>query len=401
MIVWDGIIIGGGLAGLVAGITAAERGKQVMLVAEGIGSLSFASGVIDFGDFNALRDRQDHPFSHISEDQALQSISKWQELCPFYTGSWAKGQPILTPLGEIRPAGYVPYSLAAQPLEAAREIVLIAPQGLKDFFPGLFASNLALNFPQANVTIKPLLVDKFTQHYRVGKSILPTDYARYWASMEGTDYLREFLMGTIGELAGMKEGLVLVFPGLSASFEPLLRDLLKSLTVSIVEPTIFPPSPVGMNLYQFLRKKFKDLGGEFLTNGKVEAAVIEEGYCPSISLQSHGKTLQLKAKSFVLATGGIFGGGIQVGPRTIREGIFDCPLFLPEQWTADGFLGPQPYTQTGIEVDAELHPLKSDGEIYLHNVYVCGRMLAHWDPWTDYCGGGVALTTGHRAGTMI
>lgn len=401
MTVWDGIIVGGGLAGLIAGITAVERGKHILLVAEGVGSLSFASGVIDFGDYYALRDKGGHPYSLISKDQAIESIISWQEICPFYKGSWGRGELVLTPLGETRLAGYVPYSLSAQPLQVAKRIILVAPQGLKDFFPRLFASNLAINFPQAEVTIKPLQAEGFTSQYRLGKSVLATDYARYWASQEGTDCLTEFFMEILREVAGPQEDVVLVFPGLSASFEPLLQELLVSLTVAVVEPTIFPPSPVGMDLYKFLRKKFKDLGGEFLISGKAKAAVLEDGYCRSIVLQSKGKTLELKANAFVLATGGLFGGGLQVGPRSIREGVFDCPLFLPERWTGDGFLGPQPYAQTGIEVDSELHPLKNDGQIYLHNVYVCGRSLAHWDPWTDYCGGGVALTTGHQAGIKL
>ncbi len=399
--VWDGIIVGGGLAGLVAGITAAERGRQVMLVAEGVGSLSFASGVIDFGDFYALRQKHGHPFSLISEDQVGEAISKWQEICPYYKGSWNRDELVLTPLGETRIAGYVPQSLSALPLQAARRIILIAPQGLKDFFPRLFASNLSLNFPQAEVTISSLQVEKFAPQYRFGKSILSTDYARYWASQEGTDFLRGFFIRKIRELAGLNKGVVLVFPGLSASFEPLLLKLLASLAVPVVEPTIFPPSPVGMDLYRFLRKKFKDLGGEFLMCGKAKAAVIQDSCCHSISLQSQGKILQLQANSFVLATGGLFGGGLQVGPRTIREGVFDSPLFLPESWTADGFLGPQPYAQTGIEADNELHPLKRNGQIYLQNVYACGRTLAHWDPWIDYCGGGVALTTGYLAGSKL
>lgn len=398
---WDGIIVGGGLAGLVAGITAAERGKQVLLVAEGVGSLSFASGVIDFGDYYTLRDKRRHPFSLISEDQVSIAITKWQEICPFYKGSWGRDELVLTPLGETRPAGYVPHSLAAQPLHEAREIILIAPQGLKDFFPRLFASNLALNFPRAKVTIKPLHLEEFDSQNRLGKSILATDYARYWASQEGTDYLRWFLREAVRELSGLKEGVVVVFPGLSASFKPLVNDLLVTLALTVIEPTLFPPSPVGIDLYQYLRKKFKDLGGEYLISGKAKAAVMKDGYCHSIALQSQGKTRQLKAKSFVLATGGLFGGGIQVGPRTIREEVFDCPLFLPKSWTEDGFLGPQPYAQTGIEVDEDLHPLNSDGRIYLHNVYVCGRTLAHWDPWIDYCGGGVALTTGYLAGSKL
>ena len=51
------------MAGLVAGITAAERGKQIMLVAEGVGSLSFASGIIDFGDYDTLKINEASLFS--------------------------------------------------------------------------------------------------------------------------------------------------------------------------------------------------------------------------------------------------------------------------------------------------------------------------------------------------
>ncbi len=38
-------------------------------------------------------------------------------------------------------AGYVPQSLSTQPLQEVGKIVLIAPQGLKDFFPEVFAAN--------------------------------------------------------------------------------------------------------------------------------------------------------------------------------------------------------------------------------------------------------------------
>lgn len=82
----------------------------------------------------------------------------------------------------------------------------------------------------------------------------------------------------------MKQEVALVFPGLSASFEPLLQALLVYLPFAIIEPTIFPPSPVGLALYEFLRRKFKDLGGEFLISGKAKAAVVEDGYCRSIVL---------------------------------------------------------------------------------------------------------------------
>ena len=49
----DVIVIGGGIAGLFAAITAARRGRQVLLMTKGVGALAIAGGTIDVYGYDA------------------------------------------------------------------------------------------------------------------------------------------------------------------------------------------------------------------------------------------------------------------------------------------------------------------------------------------------------------
>jgi len=124
--------------------------------------------------------------------------------------------------------------------------------------------------------------------------------------------------------------------------------------------------------------------------------------CHKVIVSSKRRDTEFCARSFVLATGGIFGGGIEVTPDSSRETVFGLPLFVPSEWTRAEFLGEQPYARMGIEVDSELRPIESRSrDVVLENVRVVGRMLAHWDPWVEYCGGGVSLASGWLAGEKL
>ena len=66
------------------------------------------------------------------------------------------------------------------------------------------------------------------------------------------------------------------------------------------------------------------------------------------------------------------------------------------------FFAPQPFAQIGVETDEFMRPLDpACGQVVWDNVHVVGRMLAHWDPWTQRCGGGVSVTSGYAAAELI
>ena len=405
---WDGIIVGGGLAGLLAGIRAAERGKRSLIISEGVGSLTYSSGVIDFGNVERLVRRENHPYALLGETVVRTGADYFQALFPDYHGNWGDVQTVLTPLGSPRKAGLIPSGLNTQVLQDARLIVLMAPKGMKDFFPEVTKANLERAYPQCVVKVHPFRLEAFEAWHVLGKSVTGMDYMKYWRSVSGMGVLKGVLNSLSLELGDEsigspeREKTVVVFPGLVSAFSKSLQEELADVPFSVVEMTAFPPSASGHNLYTALKEKFRALGGELMVGTGVKQVVLQGKRCHKIIVKSKGKDSEFSARSFVLATGGVFGGGIEVTPEVAKEMVFGLPLFVPTEWTNSEFLGDQPYARLGLEVDRELRPIDSQSnQVILENVRVVGRVLAHWDPWVEHCGGGVSLASGWFAGEMM
>lgn len=405
---WDGIIVGGGLAGLLAGIRAAERGKRILTISEGVGSLTYSSGTLDFGDVGQLVRREKHPYALLGETVVRRGADYFQALFPDYHGKWGEVQTVLTPLGSPRKAGLIPAGLNAQVLQDAGLIVLMAPEGMKDFFPEVTKANLERAYPQCVVKVHPFRIEAFEAWHALGKSVTGMDYTKYWRSVPGLGVLKgvlnslsqEFEDESIGSRERGKK--VVVFPGLASAFSNSLHEELANAPFPVVEMTAFPPSASGHNLYTALKERFRALGGELMVGTGVNQVELQGKRCHKIIVKSKGKDSEFSARSFVLATGGVFGGGIEVTPEAAKEMVFGLPLFVPTEWTKTEFLGEQPYASLGLEVDRELRPIDSQSkEVILENVRVVGRVLAHWDPWVEHCGGGVSLASGWFAGEKM
>lgn len=396
---WDGLVIGGGLAGIIAGIRALERGKKVMIVSEGTGSLVFSSGVLDFGKVEQLIKEENHPYALWGE-AIEEAFSYFLQCCPSYQGAWGRTQTVLTPLGTPRAADLLPRGLDASPLFHVNRIVLVAPEGLKDFFPEVVKANLQKEFNSSTIELKQLRISKLADWQAVGKAIPDTVYTKFWCSEKGRDSLRNWIGEMTQEMAS--ESGAVIFPGLHAAACPQVEEILTRIPWPVVEMTSFPPSAAGQALYHSLRERFKILGGELLPGSRVERVEAESGQARRAIVKSKGKEISFTAKKFVLATGGILGRGIAASPGRVRETVLELPLHVPQEWSGSRFLAEQPYAHTGVEVDHSLRPCDPvTGEALLENVLVVGRMLAHWDPWVGHCGGGVSLTSGFLAGGLL
>ena len=397
---WDGIIVGGGLAGLLAGVRASERGKRILIISEGVGSLTYSSGVMDFGEVGRLAGQGKHPYALLGETTVQAGANYFQTLFPDYEGKWGESQQVLTPLGSLRRAGMVPKGLNSEALRDAQRIVLMAPEGMKDFFPEVIKANLERAFPQGSVEMYPFRLGAFESWRDNGKSVTGMDYAKYWRSDAGIAVLKDLLNSLQKDSENQRMNVV--FPGLATGFSHSLKNVLSQAPFPVIEMTAFPPSASGQILYETLKRKFRELGGELIVGTGVKRVELRGRLCHKVVVQSKGRDTEFSAHAFVLATGGIFGGGIEVTPDSRKETVFGLPLFVPSEWTCPEFLGEQPYARMGIEVDCELRPIESQSQAaILENVRVVGRMLAHWDPWVEHCGGGVSLATGWFAGEKI
>ncbi|WP_242966876.1 FAD-binding protein [Desulfosporosinus sp. FKA] len=411
---WDAIVVGGGLAGWTAGIRAAQRGKKVLIVTEGVGTLYYFSGIFDYGDVEGLRHLPKHPYSLFDAETIDRGKRFIQELCPEYIET-NRSQYALTVLGTARQGDLMPRGMVLPDYQEQGTFVLLVPEGLKDFFPEIVESNLVREFPRWQVNVKRVHAESFAEWQRMGKSASGIDYAAIWRSKEGQNLLAQEIETIKREYqgAGSRSGrIAVVLPSLVNEYFDASRTktYVQDYSLPVIEMSSFLPSPHGRYFAEYLKHQFTDLGGELMIGARVAALTGEQvsakppKSCQEIIVQSMGKVLHLKAKKFILATGGLLGGGIKVGieRKLIQEDVFDLPLYVPQEWSTSQFFASQPFAQIGVETDSYLRPLDTNqGQVIWDNVHVVGRMLAHWDPWTQRCGGGVSVTSGCAAAEII
>ncbi len=135
----------------------------------------------------------------------------------------------------------------------------------------------------------------------------------------------------------------------------------------------------------------------------------------AIGFHAEGKTIQWvetatsarplkhRAKAFLLATGGVLGGGFN-SDHTGRfwEVVFGLPLTVPQdrtQWFRPLFFDPggQPVFHGGVATNAELQPVDAQGEIVYSNLRAAGGLLAGADPIQERSLEGIGIATGIAA----
>jgi glycerol-3-phosphate dehydrogenase subunit B len=179
----------------------------------------------------------------------------------------------------------------------------------------------------------------------------------------------------------------------------VVADLEKGLDKPVFEISALPPSIPGRRLFEGLKRAFLQAGGRLIIGGKVIDGAIEAGRVSQIRLETVNRLKPIQADNYVLATGGIYGGGLEAHQDgTITEQIFGLPVKAEtnrHKWFNKNFLSPygQPIFNYGIQVNQQLKPVNSGDIPLAENLYAVGAILAGSE-WTDgRTGDGVALAT--------
>ncbi|MEL7566261.1 MAG: FAD-binding protein, partial [Dehalobacterium sp.] len=116
---YDVIVIGGGLAGIQAALSAKNSQTEVLLIAKGFGSFYYGSGVIDL--LGATQEKLItrpwsnldnlscfHPYKILGENQVRQGLAEFYQLMeetgyPLITNDQGENFFLPTALGSIRP----------------------------------------------------------------------------------------------------------------------------------------------------------------------------------------------------------------------------------------------------------------------------------------------------------
>jgi glycerol-3-phosphate dehydrogenase subunit B len=405
----DSIVIGAGLAGLTAALRLADLGRRVLVIARGVGSTHLAPPTIDVLGFTdegvespaqALNEfaaaHPGHPYSRLAAEVIAAGIEWFKARLPAlgYRGGLEENFLLPTALGAAKPSAVVPETMVGGDLRGGGRFVFVGLR-LKDFYPSYLAENLTHG---GRVEARAIELDPPR-----GEDGGTLGLARRFEQPAFRDWLVRDLAGRIE--AGERVGFPAVL-GLQQARE-VWRELEDRLERPVFEVPTLPPSVPGIRLFEALTAELRRAGGRILIGQAVIGAKTADGRVEGVVTQAAARATTHRARSFVLASGGLAAGGIQIDSRgKVREDVFDLalaglpaangrPRFLPT------YLDEQPLDRVGVPVDDRLRPTDADGRPRFENLHAAGATLAGAVPWREGSGNGISLATGYATGTIL
>lgn len=426
----DLLVIGAGLSGLMAAYSAAKAGMKVKVIAKGLGTIHWTPATIDvFGyplgeeqeaiqrplDYiDQLNDSDPgHPYALLGRQRVEAALNDFLALAeeiglPYGGAASGRGNNLMlpTPAGAARPTYLAPQGQLGGDLSRSEPMVIVGFQGLRDFYPQLIAENLSNQGYPARAAFLPLgLLTERHDSNSVQQAQGLDDPSRRARLAEG-------LRGLVRK--GERIGLPAVL-GLHEHMKAL-ADLEKQAGAPVFEIPTLPPSVPGTRLFMALREKLYSMGVRVESNMEVinsqtttRQQTSGDGVASQVvwvATETSSRPLKHRASKFVLATGGILGGGFNSDHTgKVWEVVFDLPLTVPRQrsrWFRPQFLHPEghPVFNGGVVVNRQMQPCSADdpGKVIYDNLWAAGNLLSDDNPILQRSMEGAAIATGMAAG---
>jgi glycerol-3-phosphate dehydrogenase subunit B len=407
------LVIGAGLAGLMAAVTAVKAGARVRLIASGWGQQLVAPGwisVCDRADDDVIAEvrgyaalHPDHPYALADDDAMVHSVDAFRatmkELGLPYDIRKKDGHNmrLITMLGAVQRVMMAPRGLANGDLTDIKgPVVLVGFKGWRDFNPDLAAGNLC----ERGIDASAVWIDP--PPWRDYWDMWPSDIAHQFDQPEfRAEIARQLKKPTQG---AAKIGFPAVL-GLDHHCEALV-DLQEQIGTTVFEIPTLPTSVPGLRLNNILRRWLLRQGVRFQIGHPVVSGIIEGQRVKGVEVESVGHRTPFYADHIILAAGGLYNGGILSDESgRLWEPIFDLPVQTPSGegrsgWYHDTLLierGHPIHRETGIRVNNHMRPLDQNGNPVFENLYAVGHMIAGFNPLTDGCAEGIALATAYKA----
>jgi glycerol-3-phosphate dehydrogenase subunit B len=415
------VVVGGGLGGCWAAVTAARAGLQVALVRRGPAATAVSSGALDLvppaeaGDPGGwlgrlARDAPDHPYvaGGAAPPPPLELEAEARRLAAELAGAGLRlrvglQRPALLAAvtGQLRRAGVVVESAGAGDLEDAGRVAVAGIRGLlrvdAPAVAAAIAERLGDGVRARAVSLDPDLpgVDE-----SLAGDLDDATLARAVEAPGGAEALGAALRAALADGEVELALLPAVF-GLEDA-DAVRARIEVAAGMRVAELLSPPPSAPGWRLARAAEAMARRAGVEIVT-GTVAGVRCGERRATAVR-SADGETLSCEV--LILATGKFLGGGLTGEPRP-REPLLGLPLFAgglalealsPRDLVERTRFAPQPFLGAGVRTDAEGRPVDRFGAPVLDNLLACGALLAGLDTTLRGGGLGVAAWTGARAG---
>ena len=443
------LVVGGGLAGITAAITAAREGADVRLVSHKASTMRQASGLIDAlgyvpatepakplregpptagrnldpdewpdpegpltDPFEAVgRLPEDHPYRLVGADALREGLDLFDDLVgdAYLGGHTDRNALVPTFGGSVKPTARYPAAAAAGVASDDRPTLIVGFRSLTEYDARAFADRLraaGVPFDVAGVEVE------FAEAFRADAKT--TRFAKALDRDEAIDGTpaREALAKAVGphlhdvvdDEGGVDRVERVGFPAFLGDDRAaeVRSDLADRLGADVFEIPMGPPSLPGLRLEDMLYDALDDAGVRFETGTPaVGYETDDDDRVDHLVMDRKGNEIPYGAEAVVLATGGLVGKGLDSDREGVREPVLDLHVPQPSdryEWFVDDAFGEQPYARFGVRPDDRLRPLDADGGIEYDNVRVAGAVVGGADVAREKSASGVSLATGLVAG---
>ncbi len=411
---YDTIVIGAGLAGLVAALGRLERGERVLVLAKGNGATHWAAGCVDILDgaddplaaaVGLAAERPDHPYALAGAPALEAGLARLRAACEAagypLVGSPGRTLRLPTAVGALRPTSLLPATMAAgeaRQLGDGRPTLIAGLHELRDFFPPLIAANLRTQGFAAEGVYLELPPTERRREFG------PMIFARLFERADFRAQIGAQLAALVRRGGYARVGLPAIL-GLRRATE-VVRDLQARSGALIFEIPTLPTSVPGARMFHALEDAVVRAGGSVQIGSWVLRGEGAGDQLLAVYSEAAAREQRHTARRWVLATGGVAGGGLRAAPTgELRETALGLPVRAPvgrADWFAQRFLDEagHPIFKAGVAADSSLRPLDAAGRVVYANVAIVGSALAGFDPIREGCLEGAAVATGYAAGQL-
>jgi len=357
------VVIGGGLAGIIAAATAVKYGGKVTLVTSGAGTLGMSGGSVNLQGINLKQPHLEEAMNFFTDMMTVTGCE--------YKGNYREIQLIPHAMGSFQEMSLAPTFVSAGSPVNGSKVMVVGIRGLSGFNPNLTAELLTASANKRDFQVE-YTGSMIEVPWLKKRTFNTLDMANYLEKQENRDKLAEIIKPLV------KNYSLLLLPAILgqqigsqefANFE-------EKVGCTVGELNTVPPSVIGLRIFQCLQKYLQKVGVDIHSGYPVQSLQLQAGRCTAVTLDTPGRKRVIKADNFIVAT-----GRINTFYIAITEGGKDSDVHLKEDAIINEYM--QLLNENQFPIAA--------------NVYGAGSILKGYDCKN---GNSLAILTGYQAGMI-